>query len=320
MHPATGPLADAIRRFPLVPRARALSLAERVQRLTDLARQADEQNSPRDASAVHNLAALLATDTGQPEDAQQLCRNHADLYLAAQPLNSTLANLALEPLVNLASLKIRYDDGDTAFELLNLLADSVTTRTDTVLDGHLVVLAGLTATDLDHREVCERTENIRLYDGPVPWSGPGRWLDAHAHLRRGDGIARRIYGGRQVAVIATATSGNTASALDLLTRTPHERPWEHAVGAALTVLCLLAAGRPAADAGEAMLERFEHTDRAQDPLTDTASAWPSPTWLPPPVTTISPSGQRASPPGAPRRTRTPTPPARSCATRWSSRA
>ncbi|WP_405018106.1 hypothetical protein OHV05_14990 [Kitasatospora sp. NBC_00070] len=266
----TGPLADAIRRFPLVPRkrARALPLATRVRALADLAHEADRNNDLHAASAVHNRAALLATDTGQIAEARQLCHDHAALYIAARPLAMPHATVVLEPLVNLAHLKIRCDEPDAAFELLTTLADAVTSRTDTVLDGYPVALATLTATELDHLECVEWIDSVRLYDGARALVRAGRWSDAHAHLRHGDGIARRLHDGRQVAVIASATGGRPSAALDLLARTPHEQPWEHAVGAALTVLCHLAAGHPVA-AGEAMLEHFERTNRAQDPLTDT---------------------------------------------------
>lgn len=60
----TGPTA---RRFPLLPRPRpaCLPLDERVADLTRRARAADRDNDPTAASAVHNLAALLASDCGE---------------------------------------------------------------------------------------------------------------------------------------------------------------------------------------------------------------------------------------------------------------
>ncbi|WP_331730624.1 hypothetical protein OHV05_36950 (plasmid) [Kitasatospora sp. NBC_00070] len=154
----SGLLADAIRHFPLVERRRPLArpLPERIQRLTDLAREADETDNLTSASAVHNLAALLAADQGLPVEARRLCREHADLYLRAQPLNGPLANRAMEPLVNLGSLEIRLGDGDKGLDLLNRLADAVTSRTDTALDGHPIPL---------HIEAARLPERLKAMPG-----------------------------------------------------------------------------------------------------------------------------------------------------------
>ncbi|MFJ9523126.1 hypothetical protein ACIRPK_33380 [Kitasatospora sp. NPDC101801] len=268
---APGPLADAIRRFPLISRkrARALPLAARLRDLADVADEADRNNDLRAASRVRNRAALLATDTGQMAEARQLCHEHAALFLAARPLPMPYATFALEPLVNLVLLKLRCDEPDVAFDLVNTLADAVTSRTDAMLDGYLVPLADLTRPGPDHHECVEWIDSVRLYEGARALVRAGRWDQAHAHLRQGDGITSRIFDGHQVAVISTALGGRPAAALDLLARTPHEEPWEHAVGAALTVLCQLTAGHPAVDAGEAMLAHFGRMNRAQDPLADT---------------------------------------------------
>ncbi len=57
------------------------------------------------------------------------------------------------------------------------------------------------------------------------------------HIEEHRGIGRRILDGRQVAVLARATTGNLPGALALLDDTEPGDPWEDAVTAVLTALC-----------------------------------------------------------------------------------
>ncbi|WP_457029679.1 hypothetical protein [Kitasatospora sp. P5_F3] len=107
---------------------------------------------------------------------------------------------------------------------------------------------------------------MRLYDGARALILSGRWKEAHSHLLKGDGIARRLYGGRQVVVIALSTSGDTEGALRLQRRTPHEQPWEYAVAGALTVLCQLIDGTPAPGEAAVMLDRYRQLARSAELL------------------------------------------------------
>jgi hypothetical protein len=127
----TGPTA---RRFPLLarPRPACTPLNQRVAELTDRAHAADRDDDTAAASAVHNLAALLASDCGLPDLARRWCHRHAEVYLRARPLGAQATRGALEPLVNLARLHIR--DGQRAFDLLEALFTAVTGRTDTIDD------------------------------------------------------------------------------------------------------------------------------------------------------------------------------------------
>nr|BEK65714.1 hypothetical protein KPHV_29410 [Kitasatospora purpeofusca] len=250
-----GPLADALRRFPLVPRKRPLArpLEARVARLSELAASAAADNNLVDAAGVHNLTALLAADRGLPDFARALCHNHANLYLAARPLSPARACLALEPLVNLALLHIREADGNAAFTLLEQLAHAVANDRDAILDGTPVALCGLTVPGADRGEVVEWLDNVLVYDGARALVRAGRWLDAYLHLKQAGGIARRVFDGRQIAIIAMATDGHLKLAQSLLADSPKEEPWEHAVAAALTVACSLLAGRPCPEQADAML-------------------------------------------------------------------
>ncbi|MEU7002667.1 hypothetical protein [Nonomuraea sp. NPDC046570] len=225
--------------------------------LCALAESADRQGDQASASAVFNQAALLVSDVGLPDLARQICRRHATTYLRAHPLGAQVARLGLEPLVNLARLQIRNNEGDTAFQLLDRFYEAITAQMDTVIDGVPVPGATLTTTTEDHRELCQWLWTVVLADGARALISSGRWQDAQGHLRRHNGIGQRLLDGRQVAVLAHCIGGETTSALALLEESTLSEPWEQAVAACLTVLCLRSGGRPADTAAATMCERYQ---------------------------------------------------------------
>ncbi|WP_194235754.1 hypothetical protein [Streptomyces sp. CB01881] len=233
MHP-TGPIA---RRFPLVARIRpaCLPLDARVGRLTELADTATEQADPGQASTVFNQAALLASDLGLPHYARELCHRHARLYLSRGPLPAMSAIRGLEPIVNLARLHIRAGHHQQGHQLLLDLYRAINTGTAAVLDG-ITVPAHLTETDQQRAEVRQWLWRVVLADGTRALTSAGRWNDALRHIEEHRGIGLRILDGRQVAVLAHATTGDTVGALDLLETTEPGAPWENAVTTALTAL------------------------------------------------------------------------------------
>ncbi|QKW22282.1 hypothetical protein HUT16_27275 [Kitasatospora sp. NA04385] len=251
----TGPLGDALARLPLVPRRHALAtpLEQRVQRLTDLARQAADTENPTTATSVHNLAALLASDRGLPGLARVLCLNHAGFYLAHRPLTADLARLALEPLVNLAHLELRAGNGMPALAILDELTRAVADNDDATLGGLVVPLAGLTASSVDRGNVHEWLSDIRVFGGARALVRAGRWSDARLHLQQSTAPGDRLFEARQVAAVAMAIEGRTALARTLACNTPAEEPWEHAIAAALTAACTLLDGAPAAEQTETLL-------------------------------------------------------------------
>ncbi|MFJ7913141.1 hypothetical protein [Kitasatospora sp. NPDC096204] len=234
MHP-TGPVAQ---RFPLVPRIRpaCLPLNARVGRLCELADTASRQADPGQASTVFNQAALLASDLGLPEYGRELCHRHADLYLPRGPLPAMSAIRGLEPIVNLARLHIRASHHQCGHQLLLDLYHAVTTSTETVLDG-IIVPANLTRTDEQRAEVRAWLWRVVIADGTRALTAAGRWSEALRHIEEHRGIGRRILDGRQVAVLAHATTGDLPGALALLADTESGDPWEDAVTAVLTALC-----------------------------------------------------------------------------------
>ncbi|MFF5335393.1 hypothetical protein [Streptomyces sp. NPDC013181] len=233
------------RRFPLVARFRpaCLPLPERVTSLVDLARSAVSKNDQGLASAAFNQAALLASDVGLPDLARELCHWHAAAYLHACPLPGAAAIRGLEPVVNLARLQIRAGRADEGRRLLLDLYEAVRGGAGARFEG-IPVPPNLTATGEEREEVRAWLWRVLLADGTRTLTVEGRWAEALAHIEAHHGIGRRMLDGRQVAVLAALTTGDTARAALLLADTMPGEPWEQAVTACLTVLCHRDAGQP----------------------------------------------------------------------------
>ncbi|WP_327744707.1 hypothetical protein OHO28_29500 [Streptomyces europaeiscabiei] len=234
------------RRFPLIarPRPACLPLPQRVRALAELADDATKTGDPSMASTVYNQAALIASDTGVPDVARVLCRQHAAAYLDAAPLSGRAAIRALEPVVNLARLDIRaghYDDG--RHKLLQLF-DAVSTSAPSAMFENVVVPPDLASTASDRQEVRAWLWRVLLADGTRALTVAGRWTEALAHIEAHHGVGQRMLDGRQVAVLAALSTGNTVDANSLLDNTKPAEPWEEAVINCLTAMCHRAAGLP----------------------------------------------------------------------------
>lgn len=229
------PTGSAAGRFPLVarPRPPCTPLPDRVADLHARAVTAARAHDPAAATAVFNLAALLASDCGLPELARtwshQLARTA--LHHHANPRH------ALEPLVNLARLRTRAADGLGAWSLLETLYHAVATRTDITIDGIDIPTVNLTSTPDTHRELRTWLWAILLSSGAHALASAGRWNDARHRLEQYNGIGNRMLDGRQIAVLADATAGRHDAALKLLHNTQPGDPAEQAVTTCLTLLC-----------------------------------------------------------------------------------
>ncbi|MDT4995634.1 MAG: hypothetical protein QOH97_5526 [Actinoplanes sp.] len=218
-------------RFPLVDHKRppAKPLDGRVARLVGLAENAVRDQDSDTASMVFNGAALVASDCGDAELARSWCHRHASLYLRRAPLDGHAARFALEPIVNLARLRIRAGDGDAAHSLLTDLFQAIHGRTATVIDGIELRPEHLPA-DPDQRDhILEWLRDVLLADGTRAYTSAGKWADALTHVRRYSGIGSTLREGRQVAIIALAMRGNNATAAALLNEATFEHPWEQVV-------------------------------------------------------------------------------------------
>lgn len=229
-----GPIA---RRFPLIARFRpaCLPLHARVKALVELAEKAVKQGDQGVASAVFNQAALLASDIGLPDLARSMCHRHARAYLGAGPLPAMSAIRGLEPLVNLARLQIRAGHNNDGRQRLLDLYEAVGAGRAAVFEG-ITVPGKLTRSDKDRREVHAWLWRVVLADGTRSLTTTGRWPEALAHIEQHRGVGTRMLDGRQVAVVAALTAGDTEYAAELLTTTTPGDPWEQAVTACLTAL------------------------------------------------------------------------------------
>lgn len=230
-------LNGALRRFPLVarPRLPCASLDTRLAEIEELAHAATTATDPTALTAiVHNKAALIASDVGLHPLARELCWRHHDRYASRHPWTAQLTRFALEPLINLARLDIRQGHADKAIALLTTLASSVATGAPAVIDG------GRTVHINDHASGSEGHQNIRLWlwmlvlsEGLRGLAAAGSWHDALIHAERHHGIGQRLLDGRQIAIIAHATTGDHDLAARLIAGSELPTPWEHAVAAAL---------------------------------------------------------------------------------------
>ncbi|MEE2038959.1 hypothetical protein Q8791_17210 [Nocardiopsis sp. CT-R113] len=231
-----------VRWFPLIPRPRppADSLNARVERLTTAgrtARSGSGEEALAAAAQVYNGAALLASDVGMPDLARDWCWEHAQAYLAHLPLNAAMAQRALEPVVNLARLRIRAGNGAEAFAMLTALREGVCTATATVIDGHELPLGRIVVSDEERAELHRWLWTVCLGDGMRALATEGRWQEAAEQARQHGGIGDRLFDGRQVAIIAALTGGNPRTALAMAENCEVREPWERAVQAVLVLWC-----------------------------------------------------------------------------------
>jgi hypothetical protein len=218
-------------RFPLVDHKRppAKPLDGRVARLVGLAENALRDHDSDTASMVFNGAALVASDCGDAKLARSWCHRHATLYLRRAPLDGHAARFALEPIVNLARLRIRAGDGDAAHSLLTELYQAIHGRAATVIDGIELRPEQLPADPGQRDHILEWLRDVLLADGTRALTSAGQWADALTHVRRYSGIGSTLREGRQVAVIALAMRGNNATAAALLNEATIEDPWEQVI-------------------------------------------------------------------------------------------
>lgn len=221
----------AARRFPLVarPRPACTPLTQRVSDLHSRAATARQRGDVASATAVFNLAALLASDCGLPALARTWCHR-----LAAAAINHDHdPQHALEPIVNLARLHIRAGDGPAAWTLLETLFQAIETRTDVTIHGIAIPAARLTITPSSHAKARSWLWTVLLGTGAHALATAGRWDEASHRLNQYKGVGTRMLDGRQITVIAHTTAGRHKQARAMLATTTPGQPWENAVTACL---------------------------------------------------------------------------------------
>ncbi|MBL6280240.1 hypothetical protein JMF97_29175 [Micromonospora fiedleri] len=184
------------------------------------------------ATAVFNLAALLASDCGLPDLARAWCHRLATIALA----HDSEPQHALEPIVNLARLHIRAGDGPAAWTLLETLFQAIDTRTDTLIDSLTIPAARLTDTPGAHTKTRTWLWTVLLGTGAHALATAGQWDEAGHRLSQYKGVGQRMLDGRQIAVIAHVVAGRHRQARAMLDATQRGEPWEDAVTACLLLL------------------------------------------------------------------------------------
>lgn len=249
----------AARRFPLVARPQVIgrplqTRADQIRVRADQAAAGGSDALLRACEAL-NLAALTASDCGLPDVARAWCWDQLDLLLRARPHPLDTVKLTLQPVVNLARLRIRDGNGDAAWRLLQGLFTAVQTGADADLDGRPVSFHGLTH-PADLRDLCVWLWEVLLDDGLRALARAARWQQAYAQAEQLHGIGVQLRDGRQIAILASCLTGRPGEALDLLQSSAVDEPWEEAVASCLTVLCLRSAGQAAQAHAQQMTDHF----------------------------------------------------------------
>ncbi|MFJ3824957.1 hypothetical protein [Streptomyces nodosus] len=259
-------VSQIARRFPLIarPRPACLPLTDRVREITDLAHSAEHDGKVTSATVALNKAALIASDCGMPDLARALCWRHTEVFLRAQPLSPQEARYALEPLVNLARLRIRDGDGLGAYHLLDSLNRAVRSKTEAVIDGRTMSFQRLTQSAADHQQVCQWLWTVLLGDGTRALVAAGQWDRAMAHSEQHRGVGQRLFDGRQVHVLVRCLGGQPSEALEFLNKSTLAEDWEHTVATCLAVLCLAAAGEHPDGPVEKMVKHYLALDAAPE--------------------------------------------------------
>lgn len=148
-------LHAGLRWLPLTgwPRPACPPLPARVAEITTLVREAGEPGADPLGGAAHalNKAALLASDYGLDDLARDLCWRHIDSYRqASRPLTLDLARRMLGPALNLAWLKLRSGEPDSALRLLEAIHHAVTVGSDLIIDGQVLPVVGLAGSPEEH--------------------------------------------------------------------------------------------------------------------------------------------------------------------------
>jgi len=235
-------LAGVIRRFPLLgrPRPACPALPLRIQEITDAVDTAKQKAEHGLADAAHalNKAALVASDGGMPDLARHLCWRHIGAYRSVQrPLTVLEARYMLEPVVNLARLQIRADQGALALQLLEAMYQAVTRRSNLTVGDQTLATASLAGQQQGRRRLREWVWLQLIGEGVRALALADRWTDAAEHARTHKGIGLHLMEGRQAAIIARCTQGDLAEARALLAQSTRTQPWEQEVAACLHVMC-----------------------------------------------------------------------------------
>ncbi|TMR88317.1 hypothetical protein [Nonomuraea basaltis] len=230
------------RRIPLVcrPKPPGLPLDRRIAELTALTVEtpgADHPQRVARASGVLNFAALIASDSGMPDLAAELCWRQHKVFAKAGSLDQDIAVMSLMPLVNIARLLIREGDGSGAYAVLQQLYRAAQQRGATIIRDHDVDLSPLIQTAADHRKICTELWVTLLVDGARALASLGRWTEAAESMAAHRGVGQRLLDGRQITIMSLVEQDLPQQAADMIDSSVPAEPWEDAVAAILRIYC-----------------------------------------------------------------------------------
>ncbi|MFK4087188.1 hypothetical protein ACI2LF_23985 [Kribbella sp. NPDC020789] len=232
---------DSLRWFPLVARPRP-ACPPLNTRLDDInatiqkARKATGSEALTLAAVALNKTALIASDCGLPDLAESLCLQQLQTYQDAAPLGTQAVRNALEPVVNIARLRIRAGQPDDGYLLLSELLKAAKERSTIAVGDHKADLDQL-MTGGAWLDTVQWLWKVMLADGTRALTSAGRWAEALESVSTQNGIGDRLLDGRQVAVITHHLAGRQQFARDLLSDTRAGERWESPVHLTLSALC-----------------------------------------------------------------------------------
>ncbi|WP_446044789.1 hypothetical protein, partial [Streptomyces olivaceus] len=211
-----------------------------------------------------NKGDIIESEWGLRDVARSVGWPHAGPRRPPPPRGAQEARYALEPLVNLARLRIRDGDGTGAYHLLDSLNRAVRSKTEAVIDDRATSFQRLTKSASDHQQVCQWLWAVLLGDGTRALVAAGEWDYARAHSRQHRGVGKRLFDGRQVEVLVRCLGEQPSDALKFLHESTLVEPWEHAVAAALAVLCHRAADEQPVEPINKMVQHYLALGSAPD--------------------------------------------------------
>ncbi|MGH3866806.1 MAG: hypothetical protein ACRDQ4_11835 [Pseudonocardiaceae bacterium] len=254
-------MIKVVDRFPLLPRTRppGQALHLRVGEIRELACSASQGSDEirlSSAAEALNKAALIASDCGLVDLAQQLCWRQFAIFETSTPLTAKTAKLALQPIVNLGRLATRGGDGDRAYQIFENAYNAARTQTATEIDGRNIDFRHFVNQTEQRHELRKFLWTILLADGTRALTQAGRWGDALRHIEQYKGIGKRMLDGRQVAILARCATGDHGAALDMLDDSSTPDPWEKSVATCLRTLCLRIRNQPADTSTATMVRMY----------------------------------------------------------------
>ncbi|WP_051797543.1 hypothetical protein [Catenuloplanes japonicus] len=210
-----------------------------------------------------NLAALTYADCHMPDTARAWCWRQFDAYATGGPYDEATAQSAIQPLINIGRLHTRAGQGTRAFHLHQAMFHAARHGTPFSLDGRTLDLRTIAATDTARRAVTHLLWKTLLSDGLKALCHAGQWEQARQQAHTHRGVGDRLLDGRQIEIIAAATTGDHERAHALIDASVVTEPWEHVIAACLRMIATPAAhidSQP--EAAEALVSSYDLLDTA----------------------------------------------------------